>query len=331
MENKGVVQSMFGVFGKKASDVKVKAEVKTGGGFFNPDALTAPQKTWRGVIKFMPKLWDFENEAKTETVETVSFSVKNGTSWARYMSPKSTDKYAKCAVSDRIWAMKNSGNASLVDAVGRAYSQSTYALIQIIADVQNPENNGKLMVWNVPRDIIKQIESQMFPSKEDIEMSGAVENNVYDPINGYCMSLKITVNKNENGEFREYGECKFNEKLNKLMILKGETTQLKELPTDEAELAVIQQKMLETIQEATESFRSQEYKGYDEADEAKFLAILDTIEGIQPKAVAPKAVAPKAEAPKAEAQKAVDNSDDLDGESLIDEDDDVLNEIISEE
>lgn len=276
-----IAQNMLGIFSKKAEDVKVVDDTNSGGGnFFNPNAKDAPGQTYRAVIKFLPKLYDFDNPNKTETVETIQYYIKEGANkGVRYVSPKSIGKNEDCFVSDTYWAWKNSKDARLEKlAEELSYQRNTYALIQIIKDWQTPENNGKILLWNVPFAIQTLIKSLMYPSKEDIE-TGAVPNNVFNPITGIPMILKIGVKKTEVGEFRDYTECKFNDKLPTMMLLKGQEEQMKneDIPTDETKLKELQNTILELILDGP-SLEELEYKPANEATITRVKNALEVLE-----------------------------------------------------
>lgn len=259
-----IAQEMLGIFSRKPEDVKMVDDTNSGGGnFFNPDSKSAPNQTYRAVIKFLPKLYGFENENKTETVETVSYWIPEGASGGfRYLSPKSLGKKENCFVADQYWAWKESKDAQLEKLAKKlSYSRNTYALIQVIKDYVNPDNDGKIFFYNVPFAIQKQIKSTMYPSQEDIEQGIVTEaNDVFNPITGLPMVLKIPIKNTDAGEYRDYDECKFNEKLPTMILLPGEKTQMKnsDIPTDGDGLTKLQEQVLETILEGP-SLKDLEY------------------------------------------------------------------------
>lgn len=249
-QKKAVMESMFGVFNKPAETVKFKQEEETSGGmFFNPDPKNAPNQTFMAVVKFLPNLHNMENM----TVTKVTYWVPEGADLKggfRYDSPKSLGKYEKCIVADKYWELKESDDArQKAKAKKLSYSKKTFALIQVIKDLQKPENNGKIMVWELPVAIQKKIDSIMYPSKEEVDL-GAVANNVFDPANGQVMTLKIGVKTvTENGktsEYRDYDDCKFMDKLPTTMLVPGQEKQMV-LSSDAAELQKQQEEMLELI------------------------------------------------------------------------------------
>ena len=244
-----VMQSMFGVFNKPASETKFKKEDDASGGvMFKPDPKNSPNQVFRGVVKFLPNLHDMENMTVTKTTYWVPEGAQGGFT---YDSPKSIGKYEKCIVADKYWELSGSDDARLKALAKKInYSKKTYALVQVVKDLGKPENDGKIMLWDLPVAIQKKIDSIMYPSKEDIDM-GAVANNIFDPMLGFAMTLKIGIKTvaNPNGstsEYRDYDDCKFEEKLPTTMVVTGEKTQLK-LSADESELLKQQESMLNTI------------------------------------------------------------------------------------
>lgn len=277
---KSIAESMFGVFGKKAEDIKVKDE-STGGGsnFFNPDAKSAPNKIYRAVIKFLPKLYDLENPNKTETVETISYWVPEGQAGYRYTSPKSIGKMEKCPVADKFWEWKGSGDARLEALTKKlGYKRQFFALIQVVEDQAKPENNGKIFLYDVPYSIQKKIHEVMYPTKEDIKM-GAVANNIFDPLDGWPLVMKVGIKDTGEGEYRDYDSCSFNDKLSTRMIVDFTKEPLvpADKPANEEELMAYQNAALEAIL-AGPSLADVEYKPLTEeliARTKKALAALE--------------------------------------------------------
>jgi hypothetical protein len=256
-----IAQSMFGVFGKKAEDVKVKDESAGSGSlFFNPDAKSAPNQVYRAIIKFMPKLYDLENPNKTETVETVSYWIPEGPqNGFRYTSPKSLGKMEKCIVADKYWALKGSEDVTLQKLAGRlSYKRQFFAVIQVIEDQAKPENNGKLFLYDVPFAIQKKMNAIMYPSKEDIKM-GAIANNIFDPIDGCPLVMKVSIKNTEAGEFRDYDECNFNDRIAKTMIVDKDNPIQPEAPKTEEALQAYQTAAINMILSGP-SLKDVEYK-----------------------------------------------------------------------
>lgn len=247
-EAKKIMADMFGVFGQKAEDVKISSSEQSGSSvFFNPSPKDCKDQVWRGIIKFLPHL---NGDLSTMTVKKVQYRVPEGEKGSFvYDSPKSINKYENCIVADAYWSMTGSEDPRLKKLAKRIrYSNPTFALVQIIVDQHKPENNGKIMVWDLPKAIEKKINEAMYPSKEDVEI-GKEANNVFDPINGLPMILKIGIKSADGSEYRDYDSCDFttNAKISKLPIIAGEDKQRDAVPAEAEALQAYQNAIIETI------------------------------------------------------------------------------------
>lgn len=248
VEAKKIMADMFGVFGQKAEDVKISSSEQSGSSvFFNPSPKDCKDQVWRGIIKFLPHL---NGDLSTMTVKKVQYRVPEGEKGSFvYDSPKSINKYENCIVADAYWSMFGSEDPRLKKLSKRIrYSNPTFALVQIIVDQHKPENNGKIMVWDLPKAIEKKINEAMYPSKEDVEI-GKEANNVFDPINGLPMILKIGIKSADGSEYRDYDSCDFttNAKISKLPIIAGEDKQREAVPAEAEALQAYQNAIIETI------------------------------------------------------------------------------------
>lgn len=274
-----IAESMYGVFGKKPEEVKVQKDPGSGGGvYFNPDAKSAPNQIYRAIVKFLPKLYDLENPDKTETVETVSYWIPEGNGGFRYTSAKSLGKKENCPVANKYWEWDGSDDARLKKMAKKlSYKRQYFALIQVVEDQAKPENKGKLFLYDVPYAIQKKITAVMYPSKEDIKM-GAVANNVFDPLEGFPLVMKVAIKDTTEGEFRDYDGCEFKEKLNPRMIVdfEGELLPAEE-PKTEQEIRTYQEKAIKIIL-AGPSLKDVEYKPADEATLARIQKSLTNLE-----------------------------------------------------
>jgi hypothetical protein len=276
-----IAESMYGVFGKKAEEVIIQDEKSGSGGiFFNPDAKSAPNQVYRCVIKFLPKLYDLENPEKTETVETVSYWIPEGTGGFRYSSPKSIGKNQDCIVANKFWEWKESTDARLKKLSAKlSYKRQFFSLIQVIEDQAKPENNGKIFIYDVPYSIQKKIKSLMYPSKDDIKL-GAVANNIYDPLEGQVMIMKVSIKNTAEGEFRDYDDCAFSTNLSPRMIVDFENKDdLKQAakPETPEELRAYQSKAIKTIL-AGPSLKDVEYKPATEETLTRIAKALSNLE-----------------------------------------------------
>lgn len=318
-----VMESMLGIFNKKAEEVKFVEEQETSKVFFNPNALKANGKVWRGIIKFLPNL----QNANSMTVTKIQHWLPEGTSGVMVDSPKSIERYADCPVTNLYYELKNSENAQdKAKSAKIRYYRKTFALVQIIKDLQNPENNGQIMIWNLPVDIQKKINAKMYPTKEDIDM-GSVANNIFDPAAGNPMVLKIGIKQVEGEEYRDYTGCDFgNDPIT--MILNGET-ELVKLSDKPEELLAQQKAMIETIL-AGPNLNDYAYKPADEAMVTRIAKSIAAFKGVQlpetssdNKSQEAEKPAEKVEQKSQEAEKPAPKQAEKQ-QTAIDEDDDIL-------
>ena len=238
--NDKLLEDMFGVFNKEAKDINLGTQEEGSSDFFNPDSKNSPNQTFYGMVKFLPNL-----EGERQLITKIRYWVPEGDQGFMFDSPKSLGKYEDCPVANTFWALKGSKNVMEQEKAKKiVWKPSAYALVQIIMDKTTPANVGKVMLWKIPQAIEKKINAKMFPTKEDVEM-GKEANNIFDPINGAPMALKIPIEKKGEAEYRNYDECNFVDRVLP-MIIEGESKPAT-LPTDATELRAVQMKMLETI------------------------------------------------------------------------------------
>lgn len=294
-----IAQSMFGVFEQKAQDVTFDKGVEGGSIMFNPQAKDAEEQTWRGIVKFIPNI--FSEGMNKHIIKKTSYWISDGdggNGGVRWDSPRSIGE--KCLVNDKYWELKNSKNVMLQEkAKNIVYQPRTFALIQIIRDMQDESNNGKIMVWALPQAIEKRINEQMFPSKKDVEM-GAEANNVFNPVEGYPMSLRITVeNVERDGKpvmYRNYDSCKFQNKALGI-IVEGEDkpVKLSEARTSKA----IQTQMIETMKKGA-NLQDYAYVEPTEKDEKNVREALEALVTGKPAQAEPTEVKEEVKAEKSE-------------------------------
>lgn len=273
-ENSSIMDSMFGAFGQKVEDVKVKEE-QTGSKLklFKPDPNSTANKQWTGIVKFLPNLSNLETPMVKKTTYWLTDPTNN--KGFLYESPKSLGKYEDCVVASKYWEWKESGDARLVEQSKKlSYSRKCFVLVQVIRDMQDDSNNGNIYLWNVPHNIQKMIDETMYPSQDDIDL-GNEPHNPFDPFNGRTMTLKIGVN--EHG--RDWSSCTWSkETVPTTMILAGEKAPVK-LSADATELKKQQQAALQTIIDSEVTLEDVVYKPADESTLARVQKVLAIMAG----------------------------------------------------
>jgi len=262
-----IVDEMFGIFGQSVEEtngVKPQEQESSGVDMFKPDPTKSEDKVWRGIVKFLPNI--NSKDKKTHLVRKVSYWLedprgKQGQGSFRFDSPKSLGKYEFCPVADKFFEWRDSDDARLKKQSSKlSYSKKCIGLVQVLVDFQNPENNGKIMPFNVPVKLQTMIDSKMYPSKADLE-AGENPEQVFEPMLGPVMMLKIGMKKVENSEFRDWEQCVWHKKRMGMFIddvlyvenegdIKSDKIKTSVLPTNKEELKKLQIRIIETLKEA---------------------------------------------------------------------------------
>lgn len=272
--NEATVENFFGIFNKKAEDVKLTNNDGKGPSiYFNPDSLNAPDKTYNARIRFLPNINN--PDVSLSTKMTYAFPTLTGSRFF-YQSPKSLDFYAPCLVAGKYFEFRNSLDPRVKSFGSQIrWSNRTFALIQVIEDYVKPENNGKIFVWDLPSEIEKIIEAQLRPSKQALR-DGTVANNVFDPEEGFVMSLDIPIESYTaaDGKVKDkriYTKCKFLPNINPTLIVEGTTQVSKEEAKADSEF---QQKIVKMLV-ANNLLKEIQYVPETEERTQEALAILD--------------------------------------------------------
>lgn len=127
-----------------------------------------------------------------------------------------------------------------------------YALIQVVKDKQQPELEGKIMIYQFGKKIYDKIHEIMKPSNPEIE-----EHNPFDIINGYLFYLTIV----QDGQFPNYDKSQFSAKVLPGLMIDGKEVLFKNKP----------QEVKDYLVENTPDIDVHQYKPWDAATN-KFVA-----------------------------------------------------------
>lgn len=241
MEN--VMTEMFGIFNQKAEDIKISKEVESGSSdFYKIDPNKVDDKIYRAVVRLVPNIYNPNEHVVHQT--TYWLKDENGKGFS-YLSPKTKGKYEKCVVADQYWAWRNSKDARL-EAISKQieYNRSSYVLIQVVKDMVNPENDGKIFKLKLPVKIQKMIDAKLHPSEEDIKM-GESSVQVFDPMSAPLITLKVGMKKADGSEFRDWDQCSWNDK--SLAIIDPETKRPFEKDGKKLEGKELQEAIIKTL------------------------------------------------------------------------------------
>lgn len=186
-----VLDSMFGMFNQKTDDIKTeKDKEQDNRGLFKINPDDAQDKVWRGFVKLLPNIYDTSNPFVRKTEYWIT-DPRDNTGFL-FPSRKTIGKYEKCLAYTTYWKWVNSGDARLEKLAKSIfqYNKRAFLVIQVIKDIQNPENDGKMFVWNCPVAVQQKIEAKLHPSKEDIDM-GAEPENVFNPMGSSLLKFRV--------------------------------------------------------------------------------------------------------------------------------------------
>lgn len=196
-------------------------------GIYRPSLKNAKDKKkgYRAVIRFLPNLKK-DGSLGTNAVEKMLHYVKlpnypelNG----YYDSMRNFGE--KCDLTNTYWQLKNSNSVvdqEKADLISRQTKYYSYALI--IEDENQPELEGKIMVYNFGFKIKEKIEQ---------ERTGEITGtpcNVFDLANGKDFVLIVK----EVGGYTNYDSSQFRQESSPMKI-KGSDGVMKELPTEETD------------------------------------------------------------------------------------------------
>ncbi len=128
--------------------------------------------------------------------------------------PKHLGKDKECPICDYAWDNYN----RLIDTDDKAAKKfpATFASknryisnIQILEDKENPENEGKIFLFEYGEQIHKLIKKQSQPSAEEISEKGLKAFNAWDVLNGRDFRLKLKAGKFTDNGFPSWEESFF--------------------------------------------------------------------------------------------------------------------------
>lgn len=184
------------IFGASAADVasSVEEEKHEGGNYvkyFELNPQNNADNTDMAIVRLVPNL---EKDGKN-IVKKISYKVTSDDG-KKFMfdSAKTNGWKNECPIADFYNDVKN-------DELKKAKFQSVFAfkkpsivLVQVLKYDANPNLVGEIMPLRIYEDVEKLIQKTISPSKEDIELDGAVPTNVFDPF-GDALMLKAGMKK----------------------------------------------------------------------------------------------------------------------------------------
>lgn len=169
------------------------------------------KKGWRSVVRFLPNLTK-DGKVGQSAIDKITHYVdiksqKELSGW--FDSPKNFNE--KCPLTDLYYTMQNSKNAILIEKSKQLkYSKKYYSYVLVIEDEQQPENVGKIMIFQYGKTIKDKIQAE-----RNGEISG-VPCNVFDLSAGKDFVLVVKEIQTGDETYPDY----------KMSMFKPETTSL---------------------------------------------------------------------------------------------------------
>lgn len=188
-------------------------KTNSGDGIYRPNLKNAKDKKkgYRAVLRFLPnftqegRLGEFTITKLVHYANFTDYPDLNG----YYDSMKSFGKTEKCELYETFWQLKNSKSVVQQERAKQiAYSTKYYSYVQIIEDENQPEMEGKIMVFPFGKKIKDKI-SQEYTG----EITGE-KCNVYDIANGKDFVLIIK----EIGGYANYDSSTFKPEVSAIKI-----------------------------------------------------------------------------------------------------------------
>lgn len=151
------------------------------------------KKEYVATIRFLPQGIPVKGESKPYFVERWSHSFTENGQWYFENCPSLVNKTLGtkdhiCPVCEANRADYNSKQDVLIARAKSRKVKKTFATnILVIDDPQCPENNGKVMYWNMGAEILKMIEARWKPAKR-------AKSNPYCVVKGYDLELILKFN-----------------------------------------------------------------------------------------------------------------------------------------
>ena len=183
------------------------------------------KKGWRSVVRFLPNLTK-DGKVGQSAIDKITHYVdiksqKELSGW--FDSPKNFNE--KCPLTDLYYTMQNSKNAILIEKSKQLkYSKKYYSYVLVIEDEQQPENVGKIMIFQYGKTIKDKIQAE-----RNGEISG-VPCNVFDLSAGKDFVLVVKEIQTGDETYPDYKMSMFKPETSSLPIYFKEKQSFKNAP-----------------------------------------------------------------------------------------------------
>ena len=229
----------FDIFNLGVEDVETHQPQQTSvSEIYKPTADDGKDGTYKALIRFVPNPENPRNSLIQKYVHWLTNSSGDG---KLVDSPSSVGE--KCPIADVFWKLRKSDSAVDRKASEKLKRrQQYYSLIKIIKDPQNPDLEGKYMVFKFGYKIKEKIDAELKPDFGE-------PTQVFDLFEGKNFELIIT----RQGEYNNYDKSKFSASKSAIVIGDSPAERSKE------SMAAIKEEL-----DNAPSLASYDYKAWDE-------------------------------------------------------------------
>ena len=229
---------------------KVNAKGEKDLEFYKPYPENGKDGVYKALIRFVPNSTD-PSKSKihkyyvylNDPVSGESFSVD---------CPSTVGK--KSILKDLFWKLKNSHSAADQE-LARSFSRKEdfYSLIQIVQDKNNPDLEGKIMLFKFGKKLNDMIENQLKPEYGD-------PSNPFDLFSGREFALQVR----KVGEWNNYDLCSF--------VGNPSPVKIEGIPMERNERDM--KKIVDYLNEGPKNLSSFDYKDWDDAMTQRVMSVI---------------------------------------------------------
>lgn len=256
METNNNAQPNLDIF-NLSNESLVNPPKKKSNELYSPSADKGKEGVYKALIRFLPNV---RNADKSKLMKYYVW-LKDPVTKQNYSMDCPSTVGKRSILKDTYWKLKNSTSARdqemAQEEFGRA--ESYYSFVQVVKDPQEPELEGKIMIFKFGSKINQKIEKLLKP-----EFGAPV--NPYDVFDGKLFALHITKKQ----KWNNYDLCEFVGEKMPLEIEKGVPLQ-----KNKEDMA----KVVEWLKAGSTELEKYEYKEWTEADHDK---VVQTIKNIVP-------------------------------------------------
>ena len=233
------------------------------------------KKGWRSVVRLLPNLTKDGKVGQVAVEKITHFvDIKNPRELSGWFdSPKNFNE--KCALTDLYYTMQNSKNAILIEKSKQLkYSKKYYSYVLVLEDEQQPENVGKIMIFQYGKTIKDKIMAE-----KNGEISG-VPCNVFDLAAGKDFVLVVKEIQTGDETYPDYKMSMFKPEATSLPIYFKEKGAFKNAPLNDGKIdPSVQGKIKDFLLDREHDLEEFSPKRLDDKQQAKITEITNFLTG----------------------------------------------------